>query len=137
MPEKGDTLRLLLSRDQDGLLCLGAWVDAVIAELHLTGRTAFGLRLCLEEAVANLVMHGIPSPGIASDTIGIEVSSDDDSIHLTIEDHCQPFDPTRAETPNGGGVGGQGLVLMRQFASTLRYYRAGAANRLHLTLSRM
>ncbi len=115
---------------------LGPWVDAVIAELNLTGRTAFGLRLCLEEAVANLVMHGIPSPGIASDTIGIEVRSDDDSIHLTVEDHCQPFDPTRAETPNGGGVGGQGLILMRRFASSLRYEQAGAANRLHLTLSR-
>ena len=114
---------------------LGPWVDAVIAALHLTGRTAFGLRLCLEEAVANLVMHGLPSPGIARDTIGIEVRSDDDSIHLTIEDHCRPFDPTRAEAPSGGGVGGQGLVLMRQFASTLRYVRAGSANRLHLTLS--
>ena len=114
----------------------GPWVDSVIAELHLTGRTAFGLRLCLEEAVANLVMHGIPSPGIASDTIAIDVRSDEDSIHLTIEDHCQPFDPTRAEAPSGGGVGGQGLVLMRRFASSLRYERAGAANRLHLTLSR-
>ncbi len=115
---------------------LGPWVDAVIAQLHLTGRTAFGLRLCLEEAVANLVMHGIPSPGIASDTIGVEVRSDDDSIHLTVEDHCQPFDPTRAEAPSGSGVGGQGLVLMRRFTSNLRYERAGAANRLRLTLAR-
>lgn len=136
MPETGDTHHLLLPRNQDGLLRLGSWVDSVIAELHLTGRTAFGLRLCLEEAVANLVMHGLPSPGIASDTIGVEVRSDDDRIHLTVEDHCQAFDPTRAEAPIGGGVGGQGLVLMRQSASTLRYERASAANRLHLTLTR-
>ena len=136
MPETGDTLHILLSRDQDGLLRLGPWVDSAIAELHLTGRAAFGLRLCLEEAVANLVMHGIPSPGIARDTIGIEVRSDDDRIHLTIEDHCRSFDPTRAEAPSGGAVGGQGLVLMRRFASSLRSERAGAANRLHLTLSR-
>ena len=142
MPDDLGLPPLVLPRDQDGLLRLGPWVDGIVAALALNDRASYALRLCLEESVANIVMHGIPNPGPGREDVRVEVHASVDTLTLVIEDGCAPFDPLRAAAPGdptlalSGPVGGQGIALMRHFAAALRYERVGQTNRLHVTLAR-
>ncbi|HET8997101.1 MAG TPA: hypothetical protein VFN42_10590, partial [Acetobacteraceae bacterium] len=58
-----------------GLAQLGTWVDQVTAALRLADAQEYALRLCLEEAVANVVMHGTPATGAGADAIAVHVHS--------------------------------------------------------------
>ena len=132
---------LAMTRDRRGLSHLGSWVDTVVQDLELPERTAYALRLCLEEAVVNTVMHGIPAPGAADDTVRVHVESHDTAtIDVTIEDSCAAFDPlglpppTRPESIMDAPIGGLGVHLMRQYTSRLAYARVGELNRLTMTI---
>ena len=133
---------LTIDRTQEGLLRVGPFVDRVVAELSLELRAEYALRLCLEEAVANLVMHGQPAPGDTPDTVALHLSADMNRLCATIEDRCVPFDPRQAPVPKRSAnehkakVGGLGIHLMRQYASVVDYDRVGAANRLTVTIER-
>jgi anti-sigma regulatory factor (Ser/Thr protein kinase) len=133
-------LNLTIDRTPDGLLLVAPFIDRVVATLKLEQRAEYAVRLCLEEAVANLVMHG--QPGTAPDTVELHVSTQASRLSATIEDHCIPFDPrdvpapTRPANLDEAKIGGLGIHLMRQYATTMEYHRAGTANRLTLTIER-
>ena len=50
-----------LQPDVAAMARLAAWLDTRLPLLAVCGRTAFAVRLCLEEAVQNLVTHGGPA----------------------------------------------------------------------------
>ena len=126
----------------DGLLRLGGWVDEVAAALRLGAKAEYALRLCLEEAVANLVMHGVAPAHRDAASVGICVRADPQAVHVAIEDACAAFDPLAVAPPHVAArledarIGGVGIHLMRQFASDLRYEPGAATNRLILTIAR-
>lgn len=140
--EAGGSFTLRLARSMQGLAGLASWIDQIAAELALPSPQEYALRLCLEEAVVNVVMHGRPVPGVPAETVGLQVSSGPDALHVTIEDRCAPFDPLRQPAPDAQQgleereVGGWGIHLMRQFASSLAYQRLDNVNRLALTIKR-
>lgn len=124
-----------------GLAQLGTWVDQVTAALHLAEAQEYALRLCLEEAVANVVMHGTPARGGAADAVAVQVHSAPGALHVVIEDDCAPFDPLAQPAPDSRRSlqeppGGWGIQLMRQFANSMVYERVGETNRLALTIAR-
>ena len=133
---------LTIDRTPDGLLRMGPFVDRVTAALHLGQRAEYALRICLEEAVANLVLHGHPAPGDAPDIVALQLSADAHRLSTTIEDHCIPFDPRDAPVPTRPTglaevkIGGLGIHLMRQYAAAMDYHRVGDANRLTMTIER-
>ena len=128
---------LRVERSMQGLERLGPWVDEVAADLALTRRVEYALRLCLEEAVANLVMHGVPVPG--ADAVSMIVDCTDDGLRLTVTDRCEAFD-LRSVTSvsladrSPAQIGGLGIHLMRQYARVIDYARDGDANRLTVTI---
>ena len=124
-----------------GLAELGGWVDQVTAALGLPHAQEYALRLCLEEAVANVVMHGTPAAGVATDAIAVQVLGAPDALHVSVEDDCVAFNPLAQPAPGarrslGEAPGGWGIQLMRQFARNMAYERVGGTNRLALTISR-
>lgn len=133
---------LTIDRTRDGLLRIGAFVDQVAAALRLGNRAEYALRLCLEEAVANLVIHGQPDADSAPDTVAVRLNIEAARLRATIEDRCIPFDPRDAPAPTRPAnladtkIGGLGIHLMRQYASTVDYDCVGAANQLTLTIER-
>lgn len=133
---------LTIDRTPDGLLRIGPFVDRVTASLGLGQRAEYALRICLEEAVANLVMHGHPAPGDAPDMVALRLSTSANRLSATIEDHCIPFDPRAAPAPTRPAnlaevkIGGLGIHLMRQYAAAMDYHRVGEANRLTMTIER-
>jgi anti-sigma regulatory factor (Ser/Thr protein kinase) len=145
VPSAADTdgsFALRLERSMQGLAGLAPWVDQVAAVLRLAPRQEYALRLCLEEAVANVVMHGTPAPGGRADTVAVQMRGEGDVLHVTIEDGCAAFDPLHQPAPEGSRsledrpVGGWGIHLMRQFARSIAYQRTDGLNRLLLTIGR-
>ena len=57
-------------RTMAGVRRVGAWVDELAILLNLSGESEYALRLCLEEAVTNIVHHAIPASGEPGTTPG-------------------------------------------------------------------
>jgi serine phosphatase RsbU (regulator of sigma subunit)/anti-sigma regulatory factor (Ser/Thr protein kinase) len=109
------------------------WVDARIGDAGLSGERWHDLHVCLEEALANLILHAKAS-GDGKD-LRIEVASALGVVTLVVRDRCVPFDLTSnsafdpAAQPRDR-IGGQGVRLLRALASALHYQSAPDGNEL-------
>jgi serine/threonine-protein kinase RsbW len=129
---------LVLGRDLTEFARLTAWADGFIQNLGLSHEVAFRLQLCLEEAVSNIIAHGVA----ASDNpeIRVTLSAAEGSVIAAIEDQGQPFDPSEApmrprpSSLDDAAIGGLGILLMRHFVSEMSYERIGTRNRLVVKL---
>jgi serine/threonine-protein kinase RsbW len=128
--------RLELRSDLAELKRLAGWIEAQ-AQQELSADTSFAIQLCLEEAVANIIMHN----GGANDdrvTIAIELERNAGMLVARIEDSGTEFDPTQFPPPSvaksleEAKVGDLGIHLMRSFASGMHYERRDGRNRLTL-----
>jgi serine/threonine-protein kinase RsbW len=94
----------------------------------------FAVQLSLEEAVANIIMHG----GAGDLAIAIELERNGATLVARIEDTGCEFDPTQfpplsmAKSVEDAKVGDYGIHLMRCFASDMHYERQEGRNRLTL-----
>jgi anti-anti-sigma factor len=132
---------LLVDRDMPGVRRVGAWVDELALLLSLSAEAEFALRLCLEEAVTNIVHHGTPGPAIEDDTVALCLAADASRLTVTIEDQCLAFNPLAAplpapDDPAPEGEGGLGITLLRLHADEVTWKREGLANQLTMTIPR-
>jgi serine/threonine-protein kinase RsbW len=130
-----------VDRTMTGVRRAGAWVDELAILLNLTGETEYALRLCLEEAVTNIVNHATPEPGVERDAVGLHLVANASTLCLTIEDHCGAFNPLdtplpEPDSPAPEGEGGLGITLLRRHADQVSWERIGTTNRLSITLPR-
>ena len=132
--------RLTLKSQLDDMGLLWPWAEAMIARYAIPADTAFGVHLCLEEAISNVIRHGYgDDPG---HTVTVDCASPEPRLVIfTIEDQAPPFDPVSgslieeepAQSPEDYlRPGGRGILLMRKFASTLSYERLATGNRLNI-----
>jgi anti-sigma regulatory factor (Ser/Thr protein kinase) len=127
--------RLELRSDLAELKRLAGWIKAQ-AQQELSADTSFAIQLCLEEAVANIIMHG----GAKADRlkIAIELERNAGTLVASIEDSGREFDPTQFPPPSvaksleEAKVGDLGIHLMHSFASDMHYERRDGSNRLTL-----
>lgn len=127
---------LELCGDLSGLRRLAGWIEAR-SQHGLSADTWFAVQLCLEEAVANIIMHG---GGAKDDRLQIAVALERNGGTLVarIEDSGREFDPTQFSPPSvaksleEAKVGDLGIHLMRSFASDMHYERRDGRNRLTL-----
>jgi serine/threonine-protein kinase RsbW len=131
--------RLVLRTALMELERLTAWLQQITLTAHLDDAMAFALQLCLEEAVANIVMYG-GSPEAAP--IAITVEHSNGVVTAIVEDSARPFDPTQVpprQKPHSldeTRVGELGVHLMRQYSSEMRYERRDDHNLLTLRFDR-
>lgn len=137
MADSHRSFHLRVTRDNTTLPRLSGWTDTVVAGLGLTGRTAYALRLCIEEVVANLVMHGRALPDRDGGDIDLAVDRSGDQCVLTVVDRCVPFDPLTRDQPGNrrDRIGGAGLTLLRHYADHVDYHIGAEANRLTIRLT--
>jgi anti-sigma regulatory factor (Ser/Thr protein kinase) len=128
--------RLKLRSDLAELKRLAGWIKAR-ARQELSADTSFAIQLCLEEAVANIIMYG---GGTKDDHLGItiELERNGGTLVARIEDTGREFDPTQvpplsvAKSLEEAKVGGLGIHLMRSYASGMHYERRDGRNWLTL-----
>ncbi len=115
------------------------WLDDAAAPYDLPAPVLHSMHVALEEAVMNLVMHGLPPGG--DDTIVVRLSTQPGTAVLVVEDAGEPFDSTSApEKPQAKSlaeaeVGGLGMKLLRHYCKDISYARIDDVNRLTLRFS--
>jgi anti-anti-sigma factor len=136
---------LEVDRTMHGVRRAGAWVDELAILLNLSGETEYALRLCLEEAVTNIVNHATPEPGAVGeggqDSVTLRLLANTTALRVTIEDHCGAFNPLdtplpQPDAPAPESEGGLGITLLRRHADQVSWERVGTTNRLSITLPR-
>jgi len=110
----------------------GDWLAEWLAPRRLPTDLAFALRLCLEEVLANIVMHSATElrPNILA-----SLAEWPGGLTLTISDDGIAFDPVNAKSPKSAEIGGNGLILLRRYSSAMDYQREAGRNRLTLSFS--
>jgi anti-sigma regulatory factor (Ser/Thr protein kinase) len=137
MPSAPHAVSIKLVPELAELVRLSAWVDDVGKRLELSMSRLYAVQLCLEELVANVVLHGRPARDVSL-AIKVDLCLLDNGLEVRVDDTGCPFDPTRAMEParahslDDAPVGGLGLVLVRRFARSIDYRRESDWN--HVTL---
>jgi serine/threonine-protein kinase RsbW len=127
--------RLVLRKDVAELERLAGWIEGFTRQ-GTSPDVMFAVQLCLEEAVANIIMYGALKDDPLE--IAVELERNDGILVARIEDNGRQFDPTRAPPPaparslEEAKVGDVGIHLMRSFASDMDYERRNGRNRLTL-----
>ena len=131
--------RLELDSQLTELSRVAPWVEDLADRYGLPAETRYAINLCLEEALANVVLHGYGSePG---HPITVETSVAGGSVFFSIGDQAPPFAPIDPGARNGSQspanletmqVGGNGIRLMYRFAGSVSYEPLPRGNRLTL-----
>ena len=132
---------LEVDRTMQGVRRVGAWVDELAVLLTLSGEAEYALRLCLEEAMTNVVNHAKPEPGVDKDVVSLQMLADGTRLKVSIEDRCGSFNPLATPVPEPNdplpeGEGGLGITLLRRHADEVAWERDGKTNRLTITIPR-
>jgi anti-sigma regulatory factor (Ser/Thr protein kinase) len=130
--------RLDVAATAEGVGALAGWLEALWRRRPVPEDVGFAVRLCLEEAMTNVVFHAY-ADGAPAGPLAVTFEDMQDQIRFTVIDAGRPFDPVAAEAGPMAGtiedvpVGGQGLNLIRSFAAGIGYERRDGQNRLRLT----
>jgi anti-sigma regulatory factor (Ser/Thr protein kinase) len=113
------------------------WVEARCAAFGVAREVATKLALALEEAVANVINHGLPGwPPPHRVLVRLEIGAD--RVAAEVIDNGRPFDPTSAPPPDLSlpleerQPGALGIPLIRGLMDGLDYRRSGDSNILRL-----
>ncbi|MDG2424893.1 MAG: ATP-binding protein [Phycisphaerales bacterium] len=118
-------------------------IDQAVAEVlqactdqGLEEPATFAIRLSLEEAMANAMMHG--NGGDETKRIILECQIDSGKVRMTIQDEGPGFDPETVPDPTADEnltiASGRGLALIKAFMTHVEIPRPG--NRLELVFER-
>lgn len=128
--------RLTLSPEIAEATRLNAWLDEVFADAAVPASVADDMRLCLNEAVANVILYAFQPED--DPRIEVSLSSDARSAAAVVIDNGREFNPLEREGREKLSdlehdvIGGFGVQLIRQTASALDYQRVGGENRLRI-----
>jgi serine/threonine-protein kinase RsbW len=111
-----------------------AWADNLASQAAIGEEVRFAMQVCLEEVLANVVLHG-RAPAGPKDIV-IEFEQRAPGAALIVSDNCLPFDVTAGQTnpqaQSDANSGGRGLRLLHAFSTGLRYRRDGERNVLKM-----
>ena len=137
------TWRKAFTGTLDGISAAAKWLDTIAAEQQFPEQLVFALQVCLEELLTNIVRHGgAESSGTLSSVqlpplnVEITICTSAQGVSMTIEDDGKPFDIVNAPAHRIDRPldelqpGGLGIQLIRNFASSIAYARAGLGNRV-------
>jgi serine/threonine-protein kinase RsbW len=107
-------------------------LEPVVAEMTLHGyseRDVFGMRLSLEEALVNAIKHGHRHDPNKKVTVRYQINRA--AVEVEVEDEGPGFNPNEVPDPlapeNLERDCGRGLLLMRNYMTTVRYNARGNA----------
>lgn len=119
------------------------WVEACCGEHGVNAAIRLKMTLAIEEAVTNVITHGLgstPRSPAHPITICLEVTAS--MLAAEVIDEGDAFDPTTAPVPDLSLTleqrrpGGLGIHLMRAVLDRLEYHRRNGRNILRLEKSR-
>ena len=141
--------QLNLSSRLADLTRVARWVESLASEHGFSSELVFAVKLCLEEALSNVIRHGYrgdPDHAIAIHCSVRTVRQPAESageLVFAIEDDAPHFNPLEAVQAGDDASrtldeivpGGQGIRLLRKFAGSLQYEPLASGNRLIIGFS--
>jgi anti-sigma regulatory factor (Ser/Thr protein kinase) len=102
------------------------------------------VELVIEEAVTNIIRYGYEGLPAREEppVIEIDLQLDLDEVQVQIVDDARPFDPLDSggvllpDSLDEAQVGGLGLLMIRNTASSMAYERREGQNRFTMTIAR-
>lgn len=98
----------------------------------------FDIRLVLDEAVINIIVHGYEDR--LDHTINVSLVLDDPTLTIRIDDDAAAYNPLDAPPPRFDlpieerRIGGLGVHIIKALARSVEYRRAGGRNHLMITM---
>jgi serine/threonine-protein kinase RsbW len=126
---------IALRHDLSEMQPFSEWIDRRVGELSLNPSAAHAVRLCLEEAVLNIIMHNESQVGPSS-PIRVWLGRSDGRLGALVEDDGRPFNPLTVPAPEpaeslaSAPLGGLGIPIMRWFSREIEYHRERGLNLL-------
>jgi anti-sigma regulatory factor (Ser/Thr protein kinase) len=121
----------------DNLQPIRNYIDEAGARIGVTAAALGDLRLVVDEAVTNVVVHGYG--GESGGTVEVHMESDGDAVIVTIRDRAPHFDPQDVGAPQldtaleDRPFGGMGIFLIRQMTDEADFNRLpGGGNEIRL-----
>ncbi len=114
---------LVLTTEHTALRALRPWLERC---LHPSDPNQIGrIELAIQELAANVVDHA----DTAGEHFAIHLDQPDGAVRLELRDDGKPIDlPCPSTRESHPRVGGYGLMIVEQLATTLRYERVGDEN---------
>jgi serine/threonine-protein kinase RsbW len=132
--------RLTLRSRLSEMTQLPPWIEALASRHGIPSDIQFGIELCLEEVVSNVIRHGYA--GAEDRSVAVSFATPRDSyFEFVVEDEAPPFNPLEApdlkaiNPEDDTRIGGQGIRLLREFANTVEYEPTPDGNRLRISFS--
>ena len=128
---------IVLGSTLSGIAEMNQWLDSLSAGLGLSPRLAHDIKLCLNEAVANILLHGFD--GDQDGRLSVTLTVEPTGITALIRDNGPAFNPldapdfVPAEDIASATIGGLGIKLMRDTSDRMDYRRDGGTNELALS----
>ena len=134
MPPRLDELRI--AADGDEVRRASEWLHATCRRREVPREHVERLVLCLNEVLANVIVHGGASARSAPVKLTLEVSVDDGAgrAGVTVSDAGIAFDPVAVppralpKTLDEASGGGLGLAMIRRCSDWLHYRREKGRN---------
>jgi anti-sigma regulatory factor (Ser/Thr protein kinase) len=129
---------LTISANGDEVRRASDWLHSACRRNEVPEELAERLVLCLNEVLANVIVHGGSTALSAPVTLMLEISVDDGrgKAGVTVSDAGVAFDPlsgparTLPKTLEEASLGGLGLVMLRRCSDWLDYRNEDGHNRL-------
>lgn len=120
----------------DNLQETRSYVDRVGARLGVNEKALGDLRLAVDEAVTNVIIHGY---GEDDGTFELHMQGDGDAVVIRIRDRAKTFDPSEVRAPQldtalkDRPFGGMGIFLMKKMMDEVEFLPLpGGGNEIRL-----
>jgi serine/threonine-protein kinase RsbW len=126
---------LIVPGTLDSLSAIGHYVNEAALAAGLDKKTAYRLRLAVDEIATNIIVHGYEEAGLTGEVLVLS-KLDDAALTITLEDTSAPFDPRNLVRPDHidkpieeRPIGGLGIYLAIENVSKFDYEYANNRNR--------
>ena len=121
----------------DSLSTIAKYVMSAASDANLNKKSAYKLRLAVDEIATNIILHGYQEAGLEGE---LYLSSDvsESSLTITIEDTAIAYNPNSYTTPDEEElqkgiqertIGGLGIFLALDGVDDFKYERVSEGNR--------
>lgn len=116
--------RLTLEADLANLAKIRDFIDEAAAEINIASESVSEIRLAVDEAAANIIVHGYQD---AKGTIDIEVRQEGNAVIIKLRDSAPQYNPLDAPEPRldlpleQRSLGGAGILLMKEYMDSVKY----------------
>ena len=94
-------------------------LDVLVDKKWCNPDHTFNIRLCLEEALVNAVVHG--NQNRPENKVTISIEEQDDTCTIYVKDQGSGFKPESVEMSECGQMGGRGVCLIKAFMEDVNF----------------